>query len=188
MPSTGYEAPWSDADDASRARQTRHREHATSHESAKSKPRPAHYGPRTCRICLDVVQPTFHDQSAELPGFIAKGPSVTYETEGFGRLFRPCLCKGTQEYVHEECLAAWRHTNPDNDTNYWQCPTCQYRYNITRMSWARWISSTCQSSPSPNSRTVLTFHSLAGCAHDPDLHHCRIRPRLCCRSYHESLL
>ncbi|KAF2862560.1 hypothetical protein K470DRAFT_255848 [Piedraia hortae CBS 480.64] len=77
--------------------------------------------PRTCRICLDTTDE--NDQ-------------------GSSRLIRPCRCKGSQRYVHEACLNAWRRQDPLNDRNYWQCPTCGYRYRLQRLTWAAWISST----------------------------------------------
>lgn len=103
------------------------------------------YKPRTCRICLETVLPTFHPPSLSLPGVFQSAPSVTYDSEDGGRLIRPCLCKGTQKYVHEACLAAWRMQNPLEKRNYWQCPTCKYSYHLERMTWGRWISSTSQS-------------------------------------------
>jgi hypothetical protein len=44
--------------------------------------------------------------------------------------------------VHEECLSAWRLQNPLEKRNYWQCPTCGYKYKLQRLSYGRWISST----------------------------------------------
>jgi hypothetical protein len=69
---------------------------------------------------------------------------VTYESpkgDG-GRLLRPCKCKGSQKYVHEECLSAWRLQDPLQKRNYWNCPTCGYSYKLQRLSYGRWISST----------------------------------------------
>ncbi|THW97495.1 hypothetical protein D6D17_06974 [Aureobasidium pullulans] len=105
-------------------------------------PRERHYAPRTCRICLETVLPTYNPPSESLPGFLRSSPSVTYESEDGGRLLRPCLCKGSQKYVHEECLQAWRLQNPEAKRNYWQCPTCRYKYRLERMTWAHWISGT----------------------------------------------
>ncbi|KAL1297542.1 hypothetical protein AAFC00_006114 [Neodothiora populina] len=112
--------------------------------SPKPEPRQERfYRPRTCRICLEVVLPTSHPPSEHLAGvFQSSTPSVTYESEDGGRLLRPCLCKGSQKYVHEGCLTAWRLQNPMEKRNYWQCPTCKYNYNLERMTWGRLISST----------------------------------------------
>ena len=104
-----------------------------------------HWLPRTCRICLDVINPTFHPPSENIPGLFQAAPFVTYDSPDpeAGRLLRPCKCKGSSKYVHEGCLQAWRHADPGyGKRNYWQCPTCGFRYRLERMQWGRWISST----------------------------------------------
>lgn len=68
-------------------------------------------------------------------------PKPVYVSEDCGRLIRPCKCKGSQRYVHEGCLQEWRFADTLNKRNYWHCPTCGYQYTLTRMTWARWISS-----------------------------------------------
>lgn len=104
-----------------------------------------HWAPRTCRICLETINPTFHPPSENVPGIFQPSPSVTYDSPDpeAGRLLRPCKCKGSSKYVHEGCLQAWRHADPGyGKRNYWQCPTCGFRYRLERMQWGRWISST----------------------------------------------
>lgn len=120
-----------------------------SHQSppqSRPPPKPRRYWPpRTCRICLETVNPTFHPPSEHLPGILQPPPSVTYESSDpeSGRLLRPCKCKGSSKYVHEGCLQSWRHADPGyGKRNYWQCPTCGFRYRLERMQWGRWISST----------------------------------------------
>jgi len=103
-----------------------------------------HWPPRTCRICLETVLPTYHPPSTSLPDMLQSSPSVTYISAepDSGRLIRPCKCKGSSRYVHEGCLQAWRHADPAyGKRNYWQCPTCGFRYRLERMKWARWVSS-----------------------------------------------
>ncbi|GAD94516.1 RING finger domain protein [Paecilomyces variotii No. 5] len=103
-----------------------------------------HYPPRTCRICLDSVPPTLQPPSENLPGFLQSKPRVVYVSPDpeFGRLLRPCRCKGSSRYVHEGCLRSWRHADPAyGKRNYWQCPTCGFQYKLERVTWARWISS-----------------------------------------------
>lgn len=103
-----------------------------------------HWPPRTCRICLETVLPTYHPPSASLPGILHSLPNVTYDSTEpeSGRLLRPCKCKGSSKYVHEGCLRAWRHADPGYaKRNYWQCPTCGFQYRLERMNWGRWISS-----------------------------------------------
>lgn len=101
-----------------------------------------HWLPRTCRICLEQVQPSFHIPNETLPGFLAGQPYVTYESES-GRLIRPCKCKGSSRYVHEQCLQQWRHADRSYTSarNFFQCPTCGFRYRLQRLTWARYISS-----------------------------------------------
>lgn len=125
----------------------------TSKPTPKPSSKPKHWLPRTCRICLETVVPTFHQPSESVPGILQPNPDVTYDSEdpASGRLLRPCKCKGSSKYVHEGCLQQWRHSDPGyGKRNYWQCPTCGFRYRLQRMKWGRWISSTaCQ--------IVLTF-------------------------------
>lgn len=53
---------------------------------------------------------------------------------------RPCKCKGSQQYVHEGCLRAWRGASPA-DRNLWQCPTCKYEYRLSSLKWSRFLNS-----------------------------------------------
>jgi RING-variant domain len=107
--------------------------------------RPKQYGPRTCRICLETVLPTFEPASSGLPNVFQPQPSVSYISEDpdSGRLIRPCKCKGSSRYVHERCLQTWRHADPNyGRRNYWDCPTCGFRYRLERVWIGRWVSST----------------------------------------------
>jgi hypothetical protein len=44
-------------------------------------------------------------------------------------MIQPCLCKGSQQYIHRECLDQWRSTNhsPDSFTT---CGTCLFQYVV----------------------------------------------------------
>ncbi|KZF20013.1 RING finger domain protein [Xylona heveae TC161] len=132
--------------DQPRAENTHHNEHARTTEGTRSNPRPQQYWPpRTCRICLETVLPSFEPQSEFLPTFLQSAPKVSYVSADpdYGRLISPCKCKGSSRYVHEGCLQAWRNADPGyGRRNYWQCPTCGFRYKLERMRWGRWISST----------------------------------------------
>ncbi|KAJ9141889.1 Ring finger domain-containing protein [Pleurostoma richardsiae] len=108
-------------------------------EQPRQRPR-RHYPPRTCRICLDVVQPTF-DLDETSTSFFGTKPRVRYVSEDMGRLMSPCKCKGSQKYVHEGCLEAWRRSVPLSDRNYWKCPTCQYHYRLERLRMGHFLSS-----------------------------------------------
>jgi hypothetical protein len=104
-----------------------------------------HYPPRTCRICLEEVLPTFEPLTGGIPSILHPAPNVKYVSSdpSSGRLIRPCKCRGSQKYVHEGCLQEWRHADPAyGRRNFWECPTCKFRYRLERMRWSRYISST----------------------------------------------
>ncbi|EJT69325.1 hypothetical protein GGTG_12944 [Gaeumannomyces tritici R3-111a-1] len=107
------------------------------HEQGQQRQR--HYRPRQCRICLDTVPPTFDTSES---GIFGSGPRVRYISEDpeLGRLMSPCRCKGSQRYVHEGCLQAWRQAAPLSDRNFWHCPTCKFQYRMSRLRWASWLS------------------------------------------------
>lgn len=96
------------------------------------------YGPRTCRICLETVYPKYPENDGISSPF---RPVYTSEDPELGRLLSPCRCKGTQRYVHEGCLNAWRASRPTQDRNFWHCPTCGYTYKLARLQWASLLGS-----------------------------------------------
>ena len=57
-----------------------------------------------CRICLE--------ESSDVKEFIA-----------------PCLCNGTNKYVHRHCLDEWRSQDPGGK-NFLECNTCKFKYEI----------------------------------------------------------
>lgn len=103
-----------------------------------------HYPSRTCRICFDEVLPTFEVPTSSIPSVLRPKPKVRYVSDDLsaGRLIRPCKCRGTQQYVHEGCLQLWRHSNNLEARTYYECPTCKYKYDLERMKWSRYLSST----------------------------------------------
>ena len=112
---------------------------------ANATPKPQrYYPPRTCRICLEVVLPSFELAPDGVSSMFNPTPTVSYTSSdpALGRLIRPCKCSGSSRYVHEGCLQAWRHADPAyGRRNYWECPTCKFRYRLERLRWGRWISS-----------------------------------------------
>lgn len=110
-------------------------------DAASGLPNNRKYKHRTCRICFEEVQPTFESPSTTTH-FLGRKPRVRYVSEDpeFGRLVCPCKCKGTQKYVHEGCLRAWRRASPTN-RNLWECPTCKFQYRLQRLTWGKWASS-----------------------------------------------
>ncbi|KAF2718448.1 hypothetical protein K431DRAFT_287604 [Polychaeton citri CBS 116435] len=139
--STRYNSPWDDSTQFSS------REDNDVHGEGQSRQNDGtdrFWRPRTCRICLESVLPTFDTPSAALPSWLAGRPHVTYASppEDGGRLIRPCKCKGSQKYVHEGCLDLWRRQDPEQKRNWYQCPTCSYQYRLQRLSWGRSLEST----------------------------------------------
>jgi hypothetical protein len=57
-----------------------------------------------------------------------------------GPLFSPCLCSGTMQLVHVECLNRWRRMS-SNPTSYFACDSCGYRYQMNRTRWAGYVES-----------------------------------------------
>lgn len=100
---------------------------------------------RTCRICLEEVHPTLEVPLEKFSSVFHPAPKFRWISEdpASGRLIRPCLCKGSQKYVHEGCLQQWRYSNSAclQKTNFWQCPTCKFQYRLERMKWSRLIIS-----------------------------------------------
>ncbi|KJR87068.1 RING finger domain protein [Sporothrix schenckii 1099-18] len=82
--------------------------------------------------------------TSALPTFVrsSRMPRVRYISENpeDGRLISPCRCKGSQKYVHDGCLQAWRKAQPMAERNFWKCPTCGFEYRIQRLRWGRLIS------------------------------------------------
>lgn len=101
-----------------------------------------HWPTRQCRICLENVVPTVEISPLPIPAALRPSPTITYVSEDGGRLLRPCKCKGTQQYVHEDCLQQWRLADVSQKRNYYECPTCRYRYQLSRLTWASYISGT----------------------------------------------
>jgi len=52
-----------------------------------------------------------------------------------GRLFSPCLCRGSMQMVHVECLNEWRRSS-QNPHSYYQCQQCHYQYQLRRAWFA----------------------------------------------------
>ena len=82
------------------------------------------------------------DASADASAPVGRVPSAA-EAErqcrichaGGSGLFSPCLCKGSQQWVHESCLQEWRVKSSRADS-YHTCELCQYQYTVARPWWA----------------------------------------------------
>jgi hypothetical protein len=62
---------------------------------------------KTCRICLE---------------------EDSYE------YISPCLCKGTQKYIHVECLKKWRNINSHNIEKRDSCEICKFKFLFQQIS------------------------------------------------------
>jgi hypothetical protein len=67
----------------------------------------------TCRICLTT------------------GPPST--------MISPCLCHGSMQFVHLECLQHWRFRSANTESAA-RCDNCHYPYEHAPASWRDWIS------------------------------------------------
>jgi predicted nucleic acid-binding Zn ribbon protein len=56
---------------------------------------------------------------------------ICFEDEASSRFIAPCLCKGSQKWVHLNCLNQWRRTSA-NKTASSKCGTCNYDYKFER--------------------------------------------------------
>ncbi len=61
---------------------------------------------------------------------------ICLDSEESSKLFSPCLCKGSNAYIHEHCLFSLRQMN-DNHSKI--CPTCKYEYIITKPFIAKYL-------------------------------------------------
>jgi hypothetical protein len=112
--------------------------------SSSQKKRRTHYPPRQCRICLETVYPETQSFTSALPSSFQPLPRPSYHSSDpeLGRLLKPCRCKGSSKYVHEGCLTLWRHADPGfGRRNFWECPTCGYRYRLERLRYGKLLSS-----------------------------------------------
>lgn len=89
-----------------------------------------------CRICREDVVPTVTMYPPGLPMQLQK-PVIEYKNEDeYGRLMKPCLCKGSARYIHELCLTRSR-TEVARSSAMWQCPTCGYKFNFTKLKFTK---------------------------------------------------
>lgn len=98
------------------------------------------YPPRTCRICLEEVPATVTMYPPGLPVQF-QTPNVEYKnSDEYGRLIRPCQCRGGMRYIHELCLLQSR-VEGDRASAKWQCPTCLHKFSFQRLNAQRILES-----------------------------------------------
>lgn len=55
---------------------------------------------------------------------------ICLDTGGYRHEFtKPCVCDGSQRYVHKYCLDRWRATG-QNPRGFTHCPTCAFEYHL----------------------------------------------------------
>lgn len=94
------------------------------------------YPTKQCRLCFEECE-----ASVELPpaGSAQQNVRVRYystDDPSLGQLISPCNCTGSARYIHEGCLDAWRR-NAAQRKHFWECNICHYRYQFSRLGWAR---------------------------------------------------
>ncbi|GAA5838356.1 hypothetical protein JCM9279_003219 [Rhodotorula babjevae] len=62
------------------------------------------------------------------------------DEEELGRLFSPCVCRGTSRHVHTKCLESWRKAAVSPKAFY-ECSQCRYQYKFRRTTFARALTS-----------------------------------------------
>lgn len=68
-------------------------------------------------------------------------PIVEYKNEDeYGRLIKPCQCRGSLRYIHELCLLRSRTENSRKDSM-WKCHECGHKFNFQKLKVQRYLSS-----------------------------------------------
>lgn len=98
------------------------------------------YPTRTCRYCLEDVPASVSLYPPGLPLSFQR-PVVEYKNEDeYGRLIKPCLCRGGMRYVHELCLRRAR-TESQREGSLWKCHQCGYQFSFNRLTLQKYLGS-----------------------------------------------
>ncbi|KAK5099684.1 hypothetical protein LTR70_002235 [Exophiala xenobiotica] len=98
------------------------------------------YPTRFCRICREDVPATVTMYPPGLP-MQFQTPIVEYRNDDeYGRLIKPCHCRGSLRYIHELCLLRSRTENR-RVGSMWKCHECGHQFNFKRLAIQRYISS-----------------------------------------------
>jgi RING-variant domain len=110
--------------------------------SPQSEPSPPWtYPTRMCRICHEDVVPTITMYPPGLPPAFQR-PLIEYKNEDeYGRLIKPCKCRGGMRYIHEMCLKNSR-THGVRAGSLWKCHECGHQFNFQRLTLQRYLGST----------------------------------------------
>jgi len=98
------------------------------------------YPTRTCRLCLEDVPATVTLYPPGLPVAFQR-PMVEYKNDDeYGRLMKPCHCRGGMRYIHELCLRRSRTEN-QRPGSLWKCHECGYQFNFHRLTVQKYLGS-----------------------------------------------
>jgi hypothetical protein len=98
------------------------------------------YPTRTCRYCLEDVPASVTLYPPGLPLSFQR-PVVEYKNDDeYGRLIKPCMCRGGMRYVHELCLRRAR-TESQREGSLWKCHQCGYLFSFNRLTLQKYLGS-----------------------------------------------
>ena len=98
------------------------------------------YPTRLCRICHEDVVPTVTMYPPGLPPAFQR-PHVEYMSDDqYGRLIRPCKCRGGMRYIHEHCLLRMR-TESTRPGSLWKCHECGHQFIFQKLTLQRYLDS-----------------------------------------------
>ncbi|KIW74358.1 hypothetical protein Z517_12298 [Fonsecaea pedrosoi CBS 271.37] len=125
------------------------------------------YPTRTCRLCLEEVPATVTLYPPGVPRAFQR-PVVEYKNEDeYGRLIKPCHCRGGMRYIHELCLRRSR-TEGVRPGSLWKCHECGYQFNFNRLTVQKYLGSK-TASGALTALVMLLFVFLLGFIADPIL-------------------
>lgn len=72
-------------------------------------------------------------------------PQVEYKNDDeYGRLIKPCKCRGGLRYIHEHCLLRSR-TETQRVGSMWKCHECGHKFNFKRLTLQKYLGSSMSS-------------------------------------------
>lgn len=98
------------------------------------------YPTRFCRICREDVPATVTMYPPGIP-MQFQTPIVEYKNEDeYGRLLKPCMCRGSSRYIHELCLLRSRTEN-NRKESMWKCHECGHQFSFQKLRIQRYLNS-----------------------------------------------
>ena len=111
----------------------------TTADSQREEPPVWTYPTRLCRICLEDIPATVTMYPPGIPVQFQK-PVVEYKNDDeYGRLIKPCHCRGSLRYIHELCLMRARTEN-SRTNSLWKCHECGHHFNFRKLKIQRLLT------------------------------------------------